>query len=109
MGLDDNINPTSAPSLRRPPVQQNASLDSDRHHIYRKVVGMLIWASLVRPGISDSLHIYQLLQELQQHLQRQTFDFGNIETQYNLSNAFSEFCKCMCLHQEYERLMRQAL
>ena len=40
-------------------------------------------------GISDSLHIYQLLQELQQHLQRQTFDFGNIETQYNLNNSFS--------------------
>ena len=40
-------------------------------------------------GISDSLHIYQLLQELQQHLQRKTFDFGNIETQYNLDNSFS--------------------
>ena len=26
-------------------------------------------------GISDSLHIYQLLQELQQHLQKKTFDF----------------------------------
>ena len=34
-------------------------------------------------GIGDSLHIYQLLQELQQHLQRHTFDFGNLETQYN--------------------------
>ena len=204
MDLDDNINPTSTPSLRRPPVQQDTPLDPDRHHIYRKVVGMLIWASLVRPdlqftaedhtrhlasptewdwlhlkhtlryikgtlhykflisprlpqghsvplrqliplhintycdsdwatdiesrkstsgavisvlgiplafnsrtqstvatssaeaelyaiglGISDSLHIYQLLQELQQHLQRQTFDFGNIETQYNLSNTFT--------------------
>ena len=30
-------------------------------------------------GISDSLHIYQLLQELHQHLQRPTFDFGNID------------------------------
>ena len=40
-------------------------------------------------GISGSLHIYQLLQELQQHLQRKTFDFGNIETQYNLANLFS--------------------
>ena len=40
-------------------------------------------------GISDSLHIYQLLQELQQHLQRKTFDFGNIETQYNLNNSSS--------------------
>ena len=51
MGLDDNINPTSTPSLRRPPVPQNTSLDPDRHHIYRKVVGMLIWASLVRPDL----------------------------------------------------------
>ena len=40
-------------------------------------------------GISDSLRIYQLLQELQQHLQRQTFDFENIETQYSLDNSFS--------------------
>ena len=30
-----------------------------------------------------------LLQELQQHLQRQTFDFGNIETQHNLNNSFT--------------------
>ena len=209
MDLDaDNINPVSAPSLRRPPVQQDTPLDADRHHIYRKVVGMLIWASLLRPdlqfshnfsakdhtrhltspsewdwshlkhtlryikgtlhykflisprlpqghslplrhliplhnnaycdsdwaadvesrkstsgtvtsglgvplafnsrtqstvatssaeaelyaiglGNSDSLHIYQLLQELQQHLQRKIFDFGNIETQYNLDNSFS--------------------
>ena len=51
MGLDDNINPTFTPSLRRPPVQQDAQLDPDRHHIYRKVVGMLIWASLVRPDL----------------------------------------------------------
>ena len=40
-------------------------------------------------GISDSLHIYQLLQELQQYLQRQTFDFDNIQTQHNLNNSFS--------------------
>ena len=40
-------------------------------------------------GISDSLHTYQLFQELQQHLQRQTFDFGNIETKYKLSNSFT--------------------
>ena len=197
---DDNINPTSTPFLRRPPAQQDTPLDPDRHHIYRKVVGMLVWASLVRPdlqctakdhtrpsewdwshlkhtlryvkwtlhykflisprlpqghslplrhliplhintycdsdwatdiesrkstsgsvtsvlgvplafksrtqstiatssaeaelyaiglSISDSLHIYQLLQELQQHLQRQTFDFGNVETQYNLDNSLS--------------------
>ena len=50
MDLDaDNINPVSAPSLRRPPVQQDTPLDPERHRIYRKVVGMLIWASLVRP------------------------------------------------------------
>ena len=30
----------------------------------------------IRLGISDSLHIYQLLQERQQNLQRKTFDFG---------------------------------
>ena len=36
-------------------------------------------------GISDSLHIYQLLQELQHHFQRPTFDFGNLETQYNIT------------------------
>ena len=46
MDLDDNSNPTSTPSLRRPPL-----LDPDQHHIYRKVVGMLIWASLVRPDL----------------------------------------------------------
>ena len=34
-------------------------------------------------GISDSLHIYQLLQERQCHLQRPSFDFGNLDTQYN--------------------------
>ena len=204
MDLDDNINPTSTPSLRRPPAQQDTPLDPDRHHIYRKVVGMLIWASLVRPdlqftekdhtrhlaaptewdwthlkhslryikgtlhykflisprlpqghslplpqliplhintycysdwttdiesrkstsgtvtsvlgvplafnsrtlstvatssaeaelyaiglGISDSLHIYQLLQELQQYLEGPTFDFGNIDTQYNIASSTS--------------------
>ena len=47
MDLDENINPTSTPSLRRPPVQQGAQLDPDRHRNYRKVVGMLMWASLV--------------------------------------------------------------
>ena len=46
--LDDDNNPTSTPSLRRPPVQQDAQLDPDRHHIYRKVVGMLIWAGLMQ-------------------------------------------------------------
>ena len=45
MDLDDNSNPTSTPSLRRPPAQQDSQLDPDRHHICRKVVGMLIWAS----------------------------------------------------------------
>ena len=202
MDLDDNVNPTSTPSLRRPPGQQDAQLDMDRRHIYRKVVGMLIWASLVlldlqftakdsarrlaaptewdwarlkhtlrfikgtlnykflisprlpqghslplrqliplhintycdsnwatdieSPkctsgtvtsvlgvplafnsrtqstvatssaeaelyaiglGISDSLHTYQLLQELQQHLQRSTFDFGNVDIQYNIASS----------------------
>ena len=38
-------------------------------------------------GISDSLHIYQLLQELQQHLQPPTFDFGNLDTQYNIATS----------------------
>ena len=51
MDLNDNINPTSTPSLRRPPVQQDTPLDPDRHQNYRKVVGMLIWASLVRPDL----------------------------------------------------------
>ena len=51
MDLNDNVNPTLIPSLRRPPVQQDAQLDPDRHHIYRKVVGMRIWASLVRPDL----------------------------------------------------------
>ena len=51
MDLDDNSNPTSTPSLRRPPAQRDVQLDPDRHHIYRKVVGMLIWASLVRPDL----------------------------------------------------------
>ena len=37
-------------------------------------------------GISHSLHIYQLLQELQQHLQRPTCHFGDIDTQYNVDN-----------------------
>ena len=50
MDLDDNSNPTSTPSLQRPPVQQDSQLDPDRHHIYRKVVGMLIWAQ-VRPDL----------------------------------------------------------
>ena len=36
-------------------------------------------------GISDGLHIYQLLQELQHDLQKPTFDFGNLDTQYNLT------------------------
>ena len=54
MDLDDNINPVSAPSLRRPPVQPDTPLDADRHHIYRKVVGVLIWASLVRPDLQFS-------------------------------------------------------
>ena len=55
MDLDaDNINTVSAPSFRRPPVQQDIPLDPERHHIYRKVVGMLIWASLVRPDIQFS-------------------------------------------------------
>ena len=51
MDLDDNSNPTSTPSLRRPPAQQDSPLDPDRHHIYRKVVGMLIWASQLRPDL----------------------------------------------------------
>ena len=50
MDLDDNSNPTSTPSLRRPPVQQDSHLDPD-HHIYRAGVGMLIWASQVRPDL----------------------------------------------------------
>ena len=54
MDLDDNINPVAAPSLRRPPVQEDTPLDSDRRHLYRKAVGMLIWASLVRPDLQFS-------------------------------------------------------
>ena len=34
---------------------------------------------------SLTLHIYQV-QELQHHLQKPTFDFGNLDTQYNLNN-----------------------
>ena len=41
----------STPMLRRPPAQQDSHLDPDRHHIYRKVVGMLIWTSQVRPDL----------------------------------------------------------
>ena len=202
--LDDSSIPTSTPSLRRPPVQQDSNLDPDRHHAYRKVVGMLVWAAQVRPhlqfaakdhirhlaspaewgvasseahsqipqrnnalrvhhltsttsrtlntssasdissrqhtlrqrlgqrhrakevyfrhshlctsgtsctqqqdseaqstvassaraelyavglGISDSLHIYQLLQGLQRHLQRPTCDFSNLNTQYNFATS----------------------
>ena len=203
--LDKSSNTTSTPSLRRPPAQQVSHLDPDRHHVYRKLVGMLIWAAQVHPdlqytakdhtrhlasptewdcqhlkhtlrylkgtmrykflispqlpqgqghslplrqliplpintcscdsdwaadiesrkstsgrvhsvlqvplafnngtqrsvatsiaeakpyaighGISDSLHIYQLLQELQHHLQRPTFDFGNLDTQYNFTTS----------------------
>ena len=48
MNLDDSSKTTSTPSLRRPPVQQASHLDPDRHHVYRKVVGMLIWAAQVR-------------------------------------------------------------
>ena len=51
MDLNDNSNSTSTPSLRRPPAQQDSQLDPDRHHIYRRVVGMLIWASQVRPDL----------------------------------------------------------
>ena len=51
MDLDDNSSSSSTPSLRRPPAQQDAQLDPDRHHIYRKVVGLLVWASLVRPDL----------------------------------------------------------
>ena len=55
MDLDaDNVNSVSALSLRRPPAQQDTPLDQDRHHIYRKVAGMLIWASLVRPDLQFS-------------------------------------------------------
>ena len=43
MDLDDNSNPTSTPSLRRPPAQQDSQPDPDRHHIYRKGVGMFHW------------------------------------------------------------------
>ena len=42
MNLDNSSNPTSMPSLRKPPAQQDSHFDSDRHHIYRKVIGMLI-------------------------------------------------------------------
>ena len=38
-------------------------------------------------GISDSLHIYQRIQELQHHLQRPTFDFGNLDIQYNITTS----------------------
>ena len=51
MDLDDNSNPTSTPSLWRPPAQQDSPLGPDRHHIYPKIVGMLIWASQVRPDL----------------------------------------------------------
>ena len=51
MDLNDSNNPTSTPSLRRPPAQQDSHLDPDRHHIYCKVVGMLIWAAQVRPDL----------------------------------------------------------
>ena len=51
MDLDDNSNPTSTPSLRRPPAQQDSHLDPDRHHICCKVVGMLIWAVQARPDL----------------------------------------------------------
>ena len=50
-GLDNNSNPTSTPSLRRPPAQQDSHLDPDRHNVYRKVVGMLIWAVQARPDL----------------------------------------------------------
>ena len=51
MDLDDNNNHTSTLSLRRPPVHQDSHLDPDRHRIYCKVVGMLIWTSQIRPGV----------------------------------------------------------
>ena len=51
MDFKDNSNPTSTPSLRRPPVQQDSHLVPDRHHIHRTFVGMLIWAAQVRPDL----------------------------------------------------------
>ena len=38
-------------------------------------------------GISDSLRVYQLLQELQQRLQRATFGFGSIDTWCSLGTS----------------------
>ena len=38
-------------------------------------------------GISDLLHIYQLLQKLQHHFQRPNFDFGNFDTQYRFATS----------------------
>ena len=34
-----------------------------------------------------ALHVYQLVQGFQHHLWRSTFDFGNIDAQYNLTNS----------------------
>ena len=42
---------TSTSSLKRPPAQQESHLDPDRHHLYRKIVGILIWAAQVRPDL----------------------------------------------------------
>ena len=51
MDLYDDSNPTSTSSLRRPPLQQDSPLYPDRHLVYRRIVGMLIWASQVRPDL----------------------------------------------------------
>ena len=48
---DDSSNATSTSSLRTPPAQQDSHLVPDRHHPYRKIVGMLIWATQVRPDL----------------------------------------------------------
>ena len=50
MNLDDSSHPTSTPSLQRPAVQ-DSHLDPDRHHVYRKAVGMLIWAAQAHPDL----------------------------------------------------------
>ena len=73
MDLDDDSNPTSTPSLQRPPAQQDSQLDPDRLRIYRKVVGMLIWASQVRPDLQftakdHTQHLSSLTEWDWQHL-----------------------------------------
>ena len=79
----DKVKTVTTACLEQQPLQEKEKLDSQQNKMFRTTVGQLIWASLDRPDLmycaklhSESLHVQQLLEELQTGMCTTTFSYS---------------------------------